>query len=205
MRQLRNSTRTRTKLAATALVLGLVGVVAGYGTWSAFSSTTANAGNQFSAGTVTLTDNDNDAALLALATAKPGDFDEGCITATYAGSLPATVKLYGAATFTSASSLAPYLNLTITRGSFPTAPAYDSCTGFLADTGGGVLYNGTLSAFNSSHSSFTNGLTDTDNGTTEVWQNPESHVYKIRVTVSDNNSAQGLNATETFTWEAQNN
>jgi hypothetical protein len=188
-----------------AIVLGLVGVVAGYGTWSAFSSTTANAGNQFSAGTVTLTDNDSDAALLTLTAAKPGDFDEGCITASYSGSLPAAVKLYGSGSFTSSSSLAPYLNLTITRGSFASAPAFDSCTGFLADTGGGVLYNGTLAAFNSFYSSFGNGLVDTNNGTTEVWSNPESHVYKIRVSVQDNNSAQGLNANETFTWEAQNN
>jgi hypothetical protein len=201
----RSGLRTRTKLVATALVLGVLGAVAGYGTWSAFSSTTANAGNQFSSGTVTLTDNDGDAALLTLSGAKPGDFDEGCITVSYSGSLPATVKVYGSASSTSASSLAPYLNLTITRGSFPSAPAFDSCAGFQADTGGGVLYNGTLSAFNSTYSSFANGLVDTNNGSTEVWQNPESHVYKIRVTVQDNNSAQGLNATETFTWEAQSN
>ena len=199
------SRSTRSKLLATALVVGLVGVVAGYGTWSAFSSTTSNSGNQFSAGTVTLADNDGGVALLALSGAKPGDADEGCITVNYTGSLAATVKLYGSGTTTSASSLAQYLDLTITRGSFVSAPAFDSCTGFVADVGGGVLYNGTLGAYNSAHSNFANGLTDTNNGTTEVWANGEAHVYKIRVAVRDDNNAQGLNVTETFTWEAQNN
>lgn len=204
--------RIAAKLVATALVLGLIGLVAGLGTWSAFTSTTSNSGNSFSAGTVTLTDNDGGStALLTLTAAKPADSDEGCITVTYSGTLPSTVKLYGSSSFTSASSLAPYLNLTITRGSFASAPAFDSCTGFSADAtnyvgaGNGVVYSGTLAAFNTSHSSFTNGLTDPTSGSPEVWSNPESHVYKISVSVADNNSAQGLNVTEAFTWEAQNN
>jgi hypothetical protein len=149
--------------------------------------------------------------LLSLTSAKPGDYDEGCITVTYSGSLAATVKLYGAGTFTSASSLAPYIDLVITRGSFGSAPGFDSCTGFNADStnyvgaGAGIIYSGTLSSFNSSYTSFSNGLTDPTSGSPEVWTTSEPHVYKIRATLQNNNAAQGLNVTETFTWEAQNN
>ena len=205
------SRNTRTKIVATIVVVGLIGVVAGVGTWSAFSSIVSNAANAFAAGTVILEDNDGGVRMLTLSNAKPNDFDEGCITVSYTGTLPSTVKLYGSSSFTSASSLAPYLNMTITRGSFSTAPAYDSCTNFTPDgtnyigQGNGVVFSGTLASFNTSHSSFANGLVDPTSGSPEVWTNPESHVYKIRVTVADNNAAQGLNVTETFTWEAQNN
>lgn len=199
------------KLLVTALVVGVVGIVAGTQTWAAFSSTTSNSGDSFAAGTVAISDNDAGAALLSLSAAVPGAFDEGCITVTYSGSLSATVKLYGAGTFTSGSSLAPYLDLTITRGSFGSPPAFDSCTGFTADAtnyigaGAGVIFNGTLDGFNTSHTSFANGLTDPTSGSPEVWDSAESHVYKIRATLQNNSAAQGLNVTETFTWEAQNN
>jgi len=202
---------TKVKLLATALVLGAVGSVLGVQTWAAFSGTTVNPTNSFVAGTVAIADNDSGAAMLSLASALPGAFDEGCITVTYSGSLSATVKLYGAGTFTSGSSLAPYIDLTITRGSFGSPPAFDSCTGFTADStnyigaGAGVVFNGTLGGFNTSHTSFANGLTDPTSGSPEVWDNAESHVYMIRVTLQNNTAAQGLNVTETFTWEAQNN
>ena len=199
------------KLLATALVLGVVGLLVGTQTWSAFSATTSNSANSLAAGTVAITDNDSGAALLSLSSAKPGDFTEGCITVTYSGSLAATVKLYGAGTFTSGSSLAPYIDLVVTRGSFASAPAFDSCTGFTADgtnyvgAGAGIIFSGTLSSFTNSYTSFANGLTDPTSGSPEAWTTSEAHVYKIRATLQNNNAAQSLNVTETFTWEAQNN
>ena len=195
---------TSTKVALTLLVVALVGVTLRVGTWSAFSDTTDNAGNTFSAGTVTLTDNDAGVAMLSLSNAKPGNTDTGCITVSYTGSLASTVRLYGTTTGT---GLDPYLNLTVTRGSFTTPPAYDSCTGFTADAvnyigaGNGVVYNGTLQGY---PDSYTAGIVDPTSGTPESWTNPESHVYQITVTVQDNNLAQGKNATQTFTWEARN-
>ena len=195
---------TGTKVALTLLVFVMIGVTLRVGTWSAFSATTDNAGNTFSAGTVTLTDNDAGGALLSLSNAKPGNTDTGCITVSYTGSLPSTVRLYGT---TGGTGLDQYLDLKITRGSFASAPAFDSCTGFTADAtdyigaGTGVIYNGTLQGY---ADDYTTGLVDPTAGTPESWTNPESHVYQIQVTVQDNNLAQGLNATQTFTWEARN-
>src|SRR5688572_22513092 len=103
---------TGTKVALTLLVLALVGVTMRVGTWSAFSAATSNAGNTFSAGTVTLADNDAGVAMLSLSNAKPGNTDTGCITVTYTGSLASTVRLYGTTTGT---GLDQYLDLKITR------------------------------------------------------------------------------------------
>ena len=192
------------KLALGAAVLLLLGSLVGVGTWSAFSSTTENPTNTFSAGTVTLTDNDSGSTMLGLTNAKPGDNDTSCITVSYSGSLPATVRLYGATTGT---GLDQYTNLTVTRGT--TTSAFDNCTGFSADSteylglgqGAGVVYNGTLQGFADTYAA---GLVDPTSGTPETWTNPESHAYKLVVSVQDTNLAQGLNATQTFTWEARN-
>jgi len=195
---------TGTKVALTLLVLALVGVTLRVGTWSAFSATTDNAGNTFSAGTVTLADNDAGGTMLSLANAKPGDSDTGCITVSYTGSLASTVRLYGT---TAGTGLDQYLDLKVTRGSFASAPAFDSCTGFTADAtdyigaGAGVVYTGTVQGYPDDYAT---GLVDPTAGTPESWTNPESHVYQIQVTVQDNNLAQGKNATQTFTWEARN-
>lgn len=45
------------KLSATVVIVGIVRLVAGWATFSAFSSTTASSGNRFAAGTVQLGDN----------------------------------------------------------------------------------------------------------------------------------------------------
>jgi hypothetical protein len=68
MRTLRN---LRRPLATAAVLLGLT-VTGAVGTWSAFSSTTANLGNHFAAGTVILSDNDSGTALLSQTNMAPG-------------------------------------------------------------------------------------------------------------------------------------
>lgn len=56
--------------------------------------------------------------------------------------------------------------------------------------------------------SHTAGLDDpADGGGHETWTNPESHDYKLEVTLpsSTPNAAEGKTATQQFTWEARNN
>src|SRR5438309_11706683 len=94
----------RTRLASAGVVLVLTGSAVGMQTYAAFSSTTSNAANSFSSGTVYLSDNDNSSAVIGLTAAKPGDSSTGCIRVLYTGSLPTNVRLYGATT----GSLASY-------------------------------------------------------------------------------------------------
>lgn len=190
------------KLLLTLLVLGGLAALSGAATYSAFSSQTSNTGNSFAAGTVLITDNDADNALLSLSNAQPGASDTSCILMTYSGSLSSTVKLYGSI----AGGLAPYLTLTITRGDDPT-PIFDDCVGFQPDltdyvgAGQGVIYQGALSAFPSGYAT---GLVDPVAGSPETWTTSEARVYRFAVSLADDNNAQGQSATASFTWEARN-
>jgi predicted ribosomally synthesized peptide with SipW-like signal peptide len=190
------------KLLLTLLVLGGLAAVSGAATYSAFSSQTSNTGNSFAAGTVLITDNDLNTAMLSLSNAQPGSTDTSCILVTYSGSLSSTVKLYGSI----AGALAPYLTLTITRGDDPT-PIFDDCVGFQPDltdyigAGQGVIYQGALSAFPASYAA---GLVDPVAGSPETWTATEARTYRFAVSVVDDNNAQGQTATASFTWEARN-
>jgi predicted ribosomally synthesized peptide with SipW-like signal peptide len=191
------------KVLATALVLGAIGMVAGFGTWSAFSDTASNDGNTFAAGSVDINDDDSDGVMFSLSGLKPNDSAAKCIKVNYAGTdLNSTVKLYGATTGT---GLDQYLDLKVTRGT-SSSTSFPSCTGFTADAtnyagaGAGVIYSGTLEGFPDSSAA---GLSDPTAGTPETWAPGESHVYKFEVTVQNNGAAAGKNATQQFTWEAQ--
>lgn len=189
------------RLALTLLLVGALGAVAGAATYAAFSSVSTNPGNSFSAGTVAIGDNDGGAAMLSLSSATPGSSDTSCIKVTYTGTLSSTVRLFGTVT----GSLAPYLTLTVTRGT--SSSGFDSCAGFTADAtnyvgaGAGVVYSGLLSAFPSSYAA---GIVDPTSGTPESWTTSESHDYKLVISLNNDNAAQGLSSTAAFTWEARN-
>jgi predicted ribosomally synthesized peptide with SipW-like signal peptide len=83
------------QLALILLVVLAAGVVAGAGSWAAFTDTTVNPSSNFTAGSVDIDDNDGGTAMLSIANGTPGSSDTGCIPVSYAGSLPANVRLYG--------------------------------------------------------------------------------------------------------------
>jgi hypothetical protein len=187
------------RIILSALVLGAGGLTAGAATFSAFSATTGNPGNQFSAGTVTLADDDAGAALVALpANARPGDSSTRCIQVSYTGSLAAQVRLYASVS----GGLADHLTLTVTRGT-QASPTFPACTGFTPDSGNygygtnGIVYQGKLSGLPASYAS---GITDP----AASWTNGNARSYRYTVTVDDTPAAQGLTASATFNWEARN-
>jgi predicted ribosomally synthesized peptide with SipW-like signal peptide len=193
------------KLLVTMLVVGVTGSLAGTGTFSAFSSTTANPGNAFTAGTVTISDNDSGSSMLSLSNAKPNDSTTGCITVTYTGSLSSNVRLYASTTGT----LAPYLNLTITQGGgtpigTSNVPFSSACTNFTPDTSGSQIFSGTLSSYASTYTNFSSGLALANLSASTTWSQNNFRVYKFVVSLANDNNAQGLNTTATFTWEADN-
>lgn len=164
---------------------------------AAFSDTTDTPGNWDSA-TVVLSDDDgvdqvgfsNDSGMV------PADSDQACITVTYDGDTGATVKLYGATTGT---GLGEYLDLTIEEVTIETL---NDCAGATVDNS---LYNGTLAV---NGGAFTVDHTDWSNGLASNWaptSSGETQVYRITVTLQDDNGAQGLDTAATFNWEAQNN
>jgi predicted ribosomally synthesized peptide with SipW-like signal peptide len=202
---IRHSPSGRSRTIAAMLLLGLVALAAGGATWAAYTATTENSGARIEAGSVRLDDNDDGSPLLSLSAAQPGATDSGCIKVTFAGSLDSDVRLYGT---TTGSGLDQYLDVEVTRGTYsPTEPGFDSCTNFQPDAtnyigaGNGVVYNGTLQGYADSYAA---GLVDPLPGSPENWTTGEVHLYRIDVTLQNNSAAEGLNATQTFTWEARN-
>ena len=173
--------------------VAIAGVLVVTQTHGAFSATTSNGSNTWSAGTVVLTDDDSNSVMFNVSGMKPGDTSTKCINVTYAGTLTSNVKLYGSV---GGTGLATYLTTSIDIGTGATGGGAMSCTGFSSSSN---LHNDTLAAFGSAHTNFSNGLGSFDGAT-----NPTTKSYRFTVTLVDDNNAQGKNASATFTWEAQN-
>lgn len=197
-------TRPRPKYArligAGALLAGLAAsaIVVWQASYSAFSATTSNPTNNWSAGTVALSDDDSNVAMFTASNLKPGATGTKCIAVTSTGSLASTVKLYGTAPATT-NGLSSSLIMSIVQG---TGGGSGSCTGFTPLASGSSVYAGTLAAFGTSATSFANGLgTWAPTGTAS-----ETRTFQFTYTLDPNspNTAQGGTAAIGFTWEAQN-
>ena len=193
--------RTR-KALLSILVIGIVGTVAGVGTYSAFSSTTSNDGNVFAAGTVYLSDNDSGGAMYNVSNKKPADQAQSCLQVTYGSSLAADVKLY---TTSSIGSVGQYIDLTVEKGTASGA-TFPGCGTYTSQS---TIYSGTLSNFASTKNSYANGVSAYP-GSQTSWGNGDLLVYRFTLTLQDNNSANGggsgalSSGSHSFTWEARN-
>jgi hypothetical protein len=190
----------RVKIALSVLVIGVLGGFATLGVYGLFSATTQNSGNELTAGTVEFSDNDSGTALYNATGFRPGETISRCIKTTYAGSLPATVRLYSPS---SPGPLAQYIELTITQGT-QASSAFPSCTGFAADAVG-TLFTGTLQSFEQTRSSYANGITTAPAGKSS-WSTGEAVVYRVQATLqaSAPDTSQGLSSgVHSFVWEAR--
>lgn len=197
-----SKTRTKTrKMLLTLLVIGVVGALAGVGTFSAFSSTTVNSGNEFAAGTVYISDNDAGSAMYNVSNQKPGDTVQACILLTYSGTLPSDVRLYTTSTI---NAVGQYIDLTVEKGTG--SGAFPACTGFSAES---TVYSGTLSGFATAANDWTSGISAFPGAQTQ-WNQNDTLVYRFTLTVQDDNNANGgaggplSSGVHSFTWEAQN-
>ena len=181
------------RLGAVAVGLLVMSLFVVTGSRAAFTASTANGSNNFTAGTVTLGDDDNGSVMFNLTGMKPGDTATKCVNVTYTGSLAADVKLYGTV---GGTGLATYLDTTVDVGTGAAGGATTSCSGF---TLGSNLHNGTLAAFGTAYTDYSNGAGGFTGAT-----NPSTRSYRVTVTLQDNNLAQGKTASVAFTWEAQN-
>jgi type II secretory pathway pseudopilin PulG len=187
--------RARVTPVVVAVVAGLVlaSFVAVTGTRAAFSATSGTGANAFAAGTVALAANDAGSVPFNLSDMVPGTTSTKCVNVTYTGSVTSDVKLYGTV---GGTGLATYLTTTIEVGTGATAGASFDCTGFASSS---TLQSDTLAAFGTANTDYGNGLGGFTGAT-----NPTTKSYRIVVTLQDDNAAQGLTASSTFTWEAQN-
>ena len=190
------------KLLASLLLVGVTASLAAFGVFSAFSSQTSNPGNDFNAGTVNISDNDANTAAYNVTGGKPGSTQSECVRVVYTGTLDSDVHLY---TPESIGSLGPYVNLTIQPGTQATPNI--NCTGFAA--AGSAAYTGTLSAWQTAHNSYANGLTVLPSVSATKWATNDAVIYKITATLADDNNANGVasalgTGTHSFVFEAHN-
>lgn len=183
------------KILLTVLVVGLAGVLAGFGVFAAFSSTTSNTGNTFATGSVELTDNDGGTTALfddtVDGTLMPGDHDR-CIKVTYGGSMDATVKLYTSAITGTGN------DVEVTVDKSATGDAMD-CSDFGTSTN--VFAAAPLSTLDNS-SDWSTGIT-VNPGVATKWVNGDSVTFRFRLTVGDGDGGKTVSPFD-VTWEAQN-
>ena len=199
---MKTQTKTR-KLLLTALTVSVVGSIVAFGTFSAFSSTTENPGNQFAAGSVAIGDNDVGTALYNVSNQAPGDFEASCIKVTYSGTLPSDVKLYLPDSV--GSTVAEHTDLDITSG---TGEEHD-CSDFAADATNSSVFSGELGEFAAAHNDYASGVTDFPLAKTK-WDANDTVTYQVRVELQDNDGANSGTGTgystpaHKYVWEAQN-
>jgi predicted ribosomally synthesized peptide with SipW-like signal peptide len=189
--------RTR-KFLLTALIVGGLSALVGLGTYSAFTATTTNSGNNISSGTVKIDQHTGATTLYNVTNQKPGDSTAKCLRVTYTGSLTAAaVKLYASAGITGTGQY----NLQIERGSgLTTLNSTMSCAGFTSTS---TAYNGDLAAFGSSYAAGVDGK-----ASAATWSNPDSVDYRFTITQNDDTTANAhtsvvTSGSHSFTWEAR--
>src|SRR4051812_24086658 len=130
------------KLLLTLVIVGVLGSVAAFGTYSAFTATTTNSGNSFAAGTVAIQDDSGLAtALFSVTNQAPGQTTQKCIRIKYTGTLASTVHMYIPSTSNGNS-----FQVQVERGSgLSNLATRGDCTGFAA--GSTALATADLSTF----------------------------------------------------------
>ena len=184
-------------LFALPISLVVVSVLVVSSSVAAFTSSTDNAGNSFTTGTVDLVDDDLAAVLFTVTNMEPGTTVTDCIEVTYQGTVanPAAVEIYSGG-YTDSGDLDTYLNLTIEEG---TGGSFGNCGGFTLENT--IESGGTLSDFDTAHTNYATGA-----GVWDPAATPESKTYRITVELdaAAPDAEQGESVTAlTFTWEVQ--
>jgi predicted ribosomally synthesized peptide with SipW-like signal peptide len=186
------------RMGGVLLASLLVGSLVITASRAAFTDTTDNTGNSFTAGDVDLVDDDSGSVMFNVSNMVPADSVTDCIVVTYQGSVvdPSAVKLYSGG-YTDSGDFADYLNLTVEEGS---GGSFGDCTLFSLENT--IESGGTVTAFDTTHTDYASGA-----GVWDPSGTPQSKTYRITVELdaATPNAEQGESVTAlTFTWEVQN-
>lgn len=186
------------RLAAAPVGLLALGFLVMNGSNAAFTATTTSPANAWNTGSVALVNDTNNfgaavgTAAFTANNIKPGQSASKCVVVRSEGSLPASVKLYGANAATT-NSLSSQLTLSVDYA----AGQFTGCTNFPASATS--LYNSTLAQF---PSTVATGL-----GTwATVGGSAEYSTYRFTWTLpaSAPNSVMNSSANLDFVWTATN-
>jgi hypothetical protein len=200
----------RIKAGVTVVGLLIAATLTWQSTSAVFTGTTSNPSNSWSAGTVTLVDDDGGTSpttgtamfstAVSTANLMPGNTGTHCIRVTYNGSFtsPPAVKLY--AIGLAGTGLGTYLDLTIEEDNNGQG-TYGGCGTFagthIYQSGTPAGSTGTLGYFAANMTNYNTGV-----GTWAPTAPGQAKTYRFRYTVQNNDLAQGLTASLNFVWEA---
>ncbi len=148
-------------------------------------------------GGASLSDHDGANPMFEVRNARPGHPVRRCIRVTFAGRLPASVRLYGSTS--GDPRMARLVQLRVVRGYLPDTTRFPSCLGFRANRtdftglGPGVLYQGLVASY---PDSARQGILDPHGG----WSSGESHGYEFVMRVENDNRGQGGRLGQDFLW-----
>ena len=189
------------KILLSFLLIGVTSVLAGFGTFSAFSSTTTNSGNSFAAGTVFVDDNDAGSAMYTVSNQAPWRGHPALHQADlqrHAGRRRPALHALGHRRRRRLRHPDGREGHRVARPS-PAAPA---------SVAQSTIYNGELDDFASAHGSYANGVAAFPGAQTQ-WNQNDTLVYRFTLTLQDDNNANGgatplSSGSHAFTWEARN-
>lgn len=191
---------TLVQVGGAAVGLAAISMAVLNSSTAAFSGTTATQGT-WTAAEVSLSDDDGTghAEFTSPTTMVPGDSDQACIAVDYTGDVNAEVRLYGATA--TPAGLEQYLDLTIEEVTIATG---STCAAATVDS---TVYPATTTA---TAGAFVTAHTGWADAAATSWTRASpappgaTKVFRITVTLQDDNLAQTKTTTTTFTWEAQN-
>src|SRR4051812_28959751 len=188
------------RILLSVLIVGALGGLAGFGTWSAFTATTTNSGNSYAGGSVSIQDDSGlSTALINLSNQAPGVATTKCIRIKYTGSLASTVHFYVPSVSNGSS-----FQLQVERGSgLSDLATRGSCTSFSASST--AFTTADLGTFPSTYAAGVVGK-----AADAAWATNDAIDYRFTFTVKDDttpNAHTSAVSTGTFsvTWEARNN
>ena len=125
--------------ATTPVAVIAAGALVYQASYAAFTGQTRNSGNEWSTGSVNLTDDDNGQARFRVSNMLPGDTQAKCIKVTANASVPSTVKGFAINPVTSVQGLENRIKISIYAGNGGTFS--DECASFtqLGASAGGVI------------------------------------------------------------------
>jgi len=169
--------------------------------YSAFTGTTRNSGNEWSTGSVALTDDDAGSARFQVEDMVPEDTQTRCITVTATTDNPGTVKGYALNPVTSNVGLEDHIFVQVDEGS---GGGFGSCSGFTS--AGEVIPHMSLTTL-ATFDSYADGA-----GGWNVSAGTSSRTYKITwtfetsgLTQDEIDELQGSRTGIDFQWELQSN
>lgn len=190
--------------AATPVAILAASALIWQSSYAAFSGTTRNSGNDWSTGSVALTDDDAGSARFQVASMLPGQSETKCITVTANASVPGLVKAYLVNPVTSPAGLENYVKVAVNAG---TGGSFADCTGFVANPTGNPVVPSTSLATLAGYGDYASGV-----GGWSVGAGTTSRTYQITwnfdtsgLTQTQINQLQGSHTGIDLQWELQSN